>query len=178
MNTESYIEAFLFVRGEPVTHQELVRQLSLSAEDLDSSLTRLQEQLAGRGIRLMRLEDRVSLTTAPEASTLLTPIFHEEVTRDLGKAGMEVLTLVLYAGPISRKEIDYVRGVSSSATVRGLLLRGLVHRVKSSSGRSFLYRPTADTLSYLGVERPDQLPSYDTLSSELKTLLDRDVAHS
>jgi segregation and condensation protein B len=74
--------------------------------------------------------------------------------KDLGKAGLETLSIILYQGPISRAEIDYIRGVNSNFILRNLLIRGLIERVENPHDqRSFLYKPTLELISYLGLSK-------------------------
>jgi len=110
------------------------------------------------------------LGTAPEMGELIEALIKEELSKDLGKAGLETLSIVLYRGPISRSKIDYIRGVSSTFILRNLLVRGLVERVSNPDDqRSFLYKPTFELLSYLGISRIEDLPEYDAVKQELES---------
>ncbi len=177
MNTDAYIEALLFVRGEPVRISELSRSLSCSNEDIEEHLKALEERLSGGGVRLMRVNDKVSLVSAPEASAFLSALAGEDMTADIGKAGMEVLTIILHLSPVSRRHIDYIRGVNSASALRLLLVKGLVERASSPSGHGYVYKPTADLLAFLGVTSERELPEYDTLRYQLSDLLgDKDTS--
>jgi segregation and condensation protein B len=93
----------------------------------------------------------------------------EELSRDLGRAGLETLTIILYKGPISRREIDYIRGVNSGFILRNLLIRGLIERAESQTGeRSFSYKPTLALLEYLGISKRDDLPEYEVAFKKLE----------
>ncbi len=108
------------------------------------------------------------LGTAAEASSLIEALQKEEISRDLGKAGSETLAIVLYKGPISRREIDFVRGVNSAFIVRNLLVRGLIERVEDEGkARGFLYGPTAALLSYMGISKIDALPEFENVRKEI-----------
>ncbi len=132
----------------------------------------LKEKLSDRGIGLIRKEDEVMLGTVSEMSDLIEEIRKEELTKDLGKAGAETLSIVLYKGPITRAEIDYIRGVNSTFILRNLLIRGLVEKVPNPKDqRSFLYKPTLELLSYLGISGIEELPEFDTVQSEIKTFI-------
>lgn len=164
MTTEQLIEAILFFKNEPISVRKLSSLLSKSEDDIRNGLDTLDTSLSGRGIRLMRNDDEVVLATAPEVSELIASITKEELTRDLGKAGLEVLTLVVYKGPISRREIDYIRGVNSSFILRNLLIRGLIEKTENKEGeRSFTYKPTFELLSYLGIQRVSDMPEYEDI---------------
>jgi segregation and condensation protein B len=86
----------------------------------------------------------------------------------LGKAGLETLAIILYQGPISRADIDYIRGVNSQFIVRNLLIRGLIERVDNpTDARSFLYKTTLDLLSHLGISKIQDLPEYDQVRRDI-----------
>ncbi|MBI2099909.1 MAG: SMC-Scp complex subunit ScpB, partial [Candidatus Vogelbacteria bacterium] len=81
------------------------------------------------------------------------------------------LTIVLYKGPLTRAEIDYIRGVNSSFILRHLSIRGLVERIPNpKDARSFLYRPTFDLFQHLGLSKIEELPEYGELISQLENL--------
>ena len=152
MKLDTKIEALLFFKGEGVKIKELVKLLKTDKEDVENALLELKEKLSDRGIGLIRKEDEVMLGTVSEMSDLIEEIRKEELTKDLGKAGAETLSIVLYKGPITRAEIDYIRGVNSTFILRNLLIRGLVEKVPNPKDqRSFLYKPTLELLSYLGI---------------------------
>jgi len=106
----------------------------------------------------------ISLGTHPALSSLIETLQKEELSRDLGRAGLETLGIILYKGPTSRREIDYIRGVNSVYILRALLIRGLIERADPSTtlgaGRSYSYKVTLKLLEYLGVSRHEDLPEY------------------
>jgi len=113
----------------------------------------------------------VELRTAPEAAALIESIQKEESSRDIGKAGLEALAAILYRGPLTRAEIDFIRGVNSSQTLRTLLMRGLIRRVDNPKDeRSFLYEPTTELYSYLGIATKNALPKYEETRAKLTSL--------
>ena len=106
------LEALLFFKNEPISVKKIATTLEKSEEEITEALTLVETTYAERGIRLMRNGNEVMFATAPEASTLIEKITKDELTRDLGKAGLEVLSIILYKGPVARREIDYIRGVN------------------------------------------------------------------
>lgn len=166
--TSSAIEAILFYLGEPTTVRELSRMLKASESEVRNGLTSLREKLSGHGIALIENGDEVALRTAPDLSELITTIRKEELERDLGKAGLETLAIILYQGPITRARIDHIRGVNSTFTIRQLMVRGLIEREDNPADqRSFLYKPTLELLSFLGCSSLDDLPDLETVRNEL-----------
>lgn len=168
MELEKQIEAILFWKGEPLTIAELARMLSVRSAKVESALAELEKALIGRGVRLMRKDDSVTLAAAPEASELIARLHREELDTELGKAALETLSIILYRAPVSRRDIEYIRGVNSTFILRNLLIRGLIERTTSERDeRVFLYRPSFELLSLLGVARVEGLPEYVAVREEL-----------
>jgi len=95
-----------------------------------AALKNLETSLSDRGIVLVTKEDEVTLGTAKDTSELIEKLTKDELVRDLGKAGLETLSIIIYQGPISRAEIDYIRGVQSNFILRNLMIRGLVEKIQ------------------------------------------------
>lgn len=167
------LEALLFYKGEPDTIAALSKTLKASPEETQAAIEELKVSLEGRGIVLVQNDEQVELRTCAEASALIEEIRKQELSKDLGKAGAETLAIILYQGPISRADIDYIRGVNSSFILRNLQIRGLIERASDpKNGRSFLYAPTVELLAHLGVTEKTSLPEYHVVQSELKTFAD------
>jgi segregation and condensation protein B len=163
------IEAILFWKAEPVSVKKLASLLNVDQASTKVGLQELETALKGRGLTLVQTDDQVMLGTAPQFSPLIEQLTKDELTRDLGKAGLETLSIVLYQGPISRADIDYIRGVNSQFILRSLLIRGLVERVDNpKDARSFLYKTTLQLLAHLGISRIDELPEYEKVRMEIE----------
>lgn len=168
MNLESKIEAVLFWKGEPLSFKKISEILGESEDQIKIAISNLEKSLENRGIVILKLEDEVMLGTNKELSDIIEKLTREELIKDLGKAGSETLSIILYKGPISRSEIDYIRGVNSQFIIRNLLIRGLIDKVLNpKDGRSFLYKPTFDLLNYLGIHKIEDLPEYQKIKEEL-----------
>ncbi len=175
---EKQIEAILFWRGESMTIPELCRALKQPSGEVRRALQTLTEKLSGRGIALIQAGDDIALATAPETHALIERLRKDELSRDLGKAALETLSIVLYKGEVRRRDIDYIRGVNSAAILRSLLIRGLIERVHSAdddapmrdakAGRVFLYRTTVELLSLLGIRNAENLPECAAIRAELE----------
>ncbi len=163
------IEALLFTLGRPLSKDELVQKLKISSTELTEALAMLREKQGG----IVVVDDglQVELRTASEAAPLIEQVRKEEYSRDIGKAGLEALSAILYRGPLTRGEIDFIRGVNSSQTLRTLTMRGLVRKMPNPKDeRSFLYSPTTELLSQLGVSHVDELPDFADVKDRLHTL--------
>ena len=174
MNLESKLEALLFWKGEPLSKKKIETILSCTADELPAAISLLETNLSTRGLRLMNHDGELELRTAPEMSDMITQLTKDELVRDLGKAGLETLSIILYKSPIKRSEIDYIRGVNSSFIVRNLLIRGLVERIteKEGVGRGYSYKPSIDLLAHLGIAKIEDLPEYAKVKAEFESFAD------
>jgi len=162
------LEAFLFAEGGPLSRKKLLQLLECTPEQLATAVAELSNSLAGRGITLIQTETEVALAVSSSTQSALEKAFEKELGREIGEAGLEVLAIVLYRGPSTRAQIDYVRGVNSSTSVRSLLSRGLLERASNpNDAREYLYRPTTELLAYLGIGSTQDLPEYATIRGEL-----------
>ncbi|MEX2014245.1 MAG: SMC-Scp complex subunit ScpB [Parcubacteria group bacterium] len=174
MNLESKIEAILFFKNEPVTVAELGKLLGEKSEAIRQALVELGDSYKSRGLVIVSDNELVSLGTHPDASELIEKLQKEELSRELGRAGLETLALVLYKGQISRREIDHIRGVNSGFILRSLMVRGLIERSEpatpglGAAGRSYSYKATLKLLEYLGIKRRQDLPEYDKAFDKLE----------
>jgi len=160
MEISRQIEALLFFKGEPVAVSFLAKTLAVSEDAVILGLNELEQSLSGRGIILMQNGGEYMLATSPEMGPTVESLIKDELGKELGKAGLETLATVLYRGPISRSEINYLRGVNSNYILRSLLVRGLIEKV-DQGGRSTAYQPTFELLSYMGVSKVADLPGYE-----------------
>ncbi|MBX4199976.1 SMC-Scp complex subunit ScpB [Candidatus Parcubacteria bacterium] len=167
---EQKIEAILLFKNEPISLTALSKILGVPRENIDSAISKLQRSHEGRGIVIVSNGEEISFGTHPNLSSLIEEIQKEELSRDIGRAGLETLSIILYKGPISRREIDYIRGVNSNFILRNLLIRGLIERVDSTTGeRSFSYKATTELLRFLGITKIEELPEFKTAFEKLNT---------
>jgi len=168
MKLEAQIEALLFFKVEPLAISDLAKALETNEESISEAIENLKTELAERGIKIIQNDKEVALGTTPEASDLIQKITKEEMTKDLGKATLETLTIILYEGPISRSKIDHIRGVNSSFIVRNLLIRGLIERtINEKDARAFLYKPTFELLQHLGLTDIKEMPEYESIHEKI-----------
>ena len=167
MELANSIEAILFYQAEPMKVSRLATLLKRSESEVMEAIKVLEDKLSTSGLRLLTNGAEVTLGTSPDASALIEAITKEELSKDLSKASLETLAIVLYKGPLTRAEIDYIRGVNSTFILRNLLIRGLVEKVDNPNDqRSFLYKPTFQLLEHMGVTKTEELPAYhDTLNT-------------
>ncbi len=170
MELQHKIEAVLFWKAEPIKIAKLATLLHVSDKDIEQGLISLKQNLSNRGITLIQTQDEVMLGTAKEHSHIIEQLTKDELIRDLGRAGLETISIILYQGPISRADIDYIRGVNSQFIIRNLLIRGLVERIDNpKDARSFLYKPTVDLLAHLGISKIEDLPEYEQVRQDIES---------
>jgi segregation and condensation protein B len=168
MQLANKLEAILFWRGEPISRKRLAEVLKVEQAEIDEGLIILKENLSTRGIVLQEKDNDVMLGTAPEWGNLIEDLQKEELNKELSKATLETLSIVLYKNGASRAEIDYIRGVNSSFTLRALAIRGLVEKIADPrDARRFIYRPSFELLSYMGIKSVEELPEYGEVTSSI-----------
>lgn len=170
MNLEIAIEAVLFYKTEPVSKTELIAFFDVSTDEIEGALHTLSERLQHGATRLIVAHDKVQLVSAPEVAETIERLRKEEISRDIGKAGAETLAIILYRGPVSRADIDFIRGVNSTFILRNLQIRGLIERIAHPTlPRSYQYRATPAIFAHLGITNKDELPEYTTVMDALDT---------
>ena len=153
------LEALLFAEGGPIEKKRLCSLLGLKETELKVALKALIQQLDGHGVSVIETETEVEMRTARDAVAIVKKLRESELSRDLGKASMETLAVIAYQTGTTRGEIDWVRGVNSSASLRTLLMRGLIKgREDERDKRRIRYSLTTDALAYLGISSIEELP--------------------
>ncbi|MBI5405472.1 SMC-Scp complex subunit ScpB [Candidatus Kaiserbacteria bacterium] len=153
------LHALLFASGESLQKKRIAALLGMKDAELAAVLCALTRALEGSGVALIETDTEAELRSVPEAADLVKKLRESELARDLGKASLETLAVVAYRAGTTRGEIDWVRGVNSSASLRTLLLRGLVEgREDPRDKRRTRYGLTTEALAHLGIARAEDLP--------------------
>ena len=159
------IESVLFVSGRPLEYAELRKLLNVNDAELISGLDMLNDQLEGegRGIRLQRLGEQVQLVTAPENARYIAALLDLPMTARLTTAALETLAVISYRQPITRAQIEAIRGVNSDRAVASLVQHGLIAEIGRAQtvGRPALFATTPEFLQQFGLTSLDQLPRSD-----------------
>lgn len=153
-------EALLFAAGTPVTVTEMARAIGVPISSIESALVELACQLSRRGIRLQCLERRFSLVSAPAAGPEVTRFLGAGKVERLSPAALETLAIVAYRGPITRGEVEAIRGVDSSGVMQTLAARGLIDATgrRPTVGTPVEFRVTTQFLRHFGLASLDDLP--------------------
>lgn len=165
LSPSATLEALLFAEGGPMTTKQLLDILKVGEPLLKRAILDLETALTNRGLSLVQVGDTLELRTSHEAAPIIRTLRESELSRDLGKASLEALAVILYRGTATRSEIDWIRGVNSGAALRSLQLRGLIERSEDKEDkRRARYRATVDALAHLGVSKVEDLPRYSELA--------------
>lgn len=154
------LQGLLFVAAEPVAPSELAESLELSVKTVEAGLVELEHMLASGGLRLQRHAGRVQLTSAPELAPQIEHFLGLEARSHLTRPSLETLAIVAYNQPVTRPQIEAIRGVNSETMLKSLLAKGLIHEMGRSEGpgRPILYATTPDFLQHLGLNSIVHLP--------------------
>jgi segregation and condensation protein B len=155
------LEAMLFVAPEPVTTAQLATALDVSPSVVERGLNELDASLATRGLRLQRHAGRFQMTTAPQLTELIERFLGLEATTHLSRAALETLAIVAYQQPVTRPQIDSIRGVNSDSMMKSLLSKGLILESGRADGpgRPILYSTTPEFLQHFGLNSILEMPS-------------------
>jgi segregation and condensation protein B len=160
LSLPAQVEALLFVAVEPVTPGNIATALETTAAQVERALKELDESLLTRGLRLQRHNGRVQLTTAPETSEAIERFLGLEFVSHLSRAALEALSIIAYQQPVTRPQVDAVRGVNSDGVMRSLLNKGLIQEGGRADGpgRPILYSTTPEFLQHFGLNSLTELP--------------------
>lgn len=165
MEHEQYkaaLEAILFLKEEPVRADKLAAVLEISPEEVRTLLKELQQELVSqrRGLRIFEIAGGYRMGSAPELASFLENAFGEEESGTLSPAALETLAIIAYKQPLTRVEIEAVRGVRCEHILDNLLKRKLIRISgrKEGPGRPLIYKTTPDFLQYFGLKGLDDLP--------------------
>lgn len=171
------VEALLFASGEPIEKKRLATFLNIKETELKIVFRALSNSLEKSGLALIETATEVELRTAPEASAVVKKFFESELTHDLGRASLETLAVIAYHTGLpgqgaTRGEIDWVRGVNSSTSLRTLLIRGLIEgKTDESDKRRVRYTMTTEALAHLGLARVENLPRFSELAAGTRAVI-------
>ena len=173
------LHALLFASGEPLEKKQIAKLLDIKDAEVAFLLKALADSLKGSGIVLVETETEVELRTAPEANAIVKKFREGELARDLGKASLETLATIAYGAGTTRGEIDWVRGVNSSASLRTLLMRGLIEgREDERDKRRIRYSLTTEALAHLGIKNASELPRAEELSAGVAEAVAEEAAQA
>lgn len=153
---------------EPLSVRDLAQALECTEQQVHAALEQCEQEQAGRGVRLQRLGERLQLATVPEAAPYIERLLGLQISTRLSTAALETLAIVAYRQPVTRPEIEFLRGVDCSGVLRTLLYLGLIEEQGRAArpGRPFLYGTTFDFLRHFGLQSLAELPPLEFTQEE------------
>jgi len=168
-NLQSQLESLLFVSNKPLSAKALAKLLEVEEIEIKTTLSQLAESRRDSGVVLLEADEGYQLATNSANSTVVKNFLNADLRERLTDASIEVLSIVAYRQPISRAEIEAIRGVNSQYSLRALLIRGLIEKIPDpQDGRANLYQITTEFLQHLGLTSVNDLPDFSQLTSEVK----------
>jgi segregation and condensation protein B len=170
VDTKSLVESLLFVADHPTSVEDLATVLQVHAEDVELSLETLRAEYQERGLRLQDQKGRVQLVSAPEAGPYIERFLGLESSGRLSIAALETLSIICYRQPITRAQIEAIRGVDSTSVLRSLIRRGIVEEVGRTDtvGHPILFGTTFELLQQFGLQSVHDLPDWEVISEQLE----------
>jgi segregation and condensation protein B len=165
----SAIESLLFVSNKPLTMKQLIKFSGGSEADVTEALKQLSEQRANSGVVLLNAPDGYQLATNSENTEAVKSFLNADLRESLTEATVEVLAIIGYRQPISKAEIESIRGVNSQYSVRALLMRGLIEKIPNpNDARGSLYQVTTEFLQQMGITSVEELPDFNELVAKIQ----------
>ena len=175
MDVKNKLESLLFISHKPLSLNELVKLLTEEKSVIEAALAELQNEYQTRagGIEILQVEDKFQMAASGDNAELIAKFLNTEMAGDLTKPSLETLTIIAYRGPISKVELELIRGINCSMILRNLLMRGLIESKEDKVRATIVYQITFEFLKYLGLATVNELPDFEKLnrSNNLEKLL-------
>lgn len=167
MSLKSKIESLLFIATRPLSVGKIAELVEGDKAEVKAELEKLFEEYnqPSKGINLQKIGSDYQMVTNADNSKMVGEFLKEEITGELTPASLETLTVIAYRGPITRAELELIRGVNCSIILRNLMIRGLIEEIEDKKNMVEKYQITFDFLKHLGISEPSQLPEYEHLNS-------------
>lgn len=165
MNIKSQVEALLHITPRPLGVKKIAGLLEVEADVVWQVVDALAAEYKARagGVLIMIHGEEAQLVTNPEASEVVRKFLRDETTGELTKPALETLSVIAYRGPITKSDLEKIRGVNCTMILRNLMMRGLVSAEDNKKKLITYYAVSADLLKHLGLTHISELPEYDTL---------------
>jgi len=169
MSIKQKIESLLFVSASPLTVEKISKITKEKTGDVKDTLEKIVVEYDEKkgGIVVVRDGKKFQMMTAPETSEFITEYLHEDLTGELTKPSLETLTIIAYRQPVTKAEIEMIRGINCSLILRNLLIRGLIESEENKKTKLVSYRLTFDFMQQLGVKEVTELPDYEKLNKDI-----------
>lgn len=166
---KSIIESILFARGEEMSLSQLVKIVEVKKAEITTAVEELVAEYKERqkGFGIIKNGESFQMVTNPQNAEFVEKTIKKNLQENMSRTALEVLAIVAYRGPVSRADIEAIRGVNSSFTLRNLLMRGLIVRsTNENDQRGYLYNISTDFIKKMGMGQIEELPNYEGLSQD------------
>jgi segregation and condensation protein B len=165
LNTTAKIESILFVASKPLPTKKIATVLDITEQEALESLQNLQTKYNAQesGVVLLKNNNEWQMAASPDNREVSENFMKAEVSGELTRPQLETLTVISYCGPITKPELDQIRGVNCSLILRNLLLRGLVKENDDAANLLPAYEVTMEYVRHMGINSLEELPNYAEL---------------
>jgi len=165
--SKSKIESLLFISAKPMTIKQLASLLKKKDEEIKKAGDELVEEYktSKRGVQIIKNGSKYQMVSSPENSRVIKEFIEDETTGELSRPSLEALTIIAYRGPISKIDLDRIRGVNCALIIRNLLLRGLIESKSDKQKNETYYSVTFDFIRFLGINDVAELPDFARLNA-------------
>ena len=159
------VESLLFLAGRPLSVKKISEILGCTADAVNTAAEELVQayNIPERGVHVMKSGSSYQMATSPSSSSIVKEFIKAEHAGELTRPSLETLTIIAYRGPITKAELEQIRGVNCSLILRNLLIKGLVDAREDRKKMATVYEITFDLLQFLGVHRVEELPDFEKL---------------
>lgn len=174
MNYKAIIEAILFAWGDPVKVSDLAKILEITESETNLIIDEMEMEFKfeNRGLRIIRINDSIQISTKPELYSYINNFIKDKKKKNLSNAALETLSIIAYKQPVTKLEIEEIRGVKCDGTIKLLNdlnfieEKGRLDRI----GKPIIYGTTNDFLKKFGLEKIEDLPKIDESFEEISFL--------
>ena len=180
-NLKEIIYSVLFVAGDGIEKSFIAEKLQVSNKDLEKAIEELKKELSGdKGIHLIEYKDKVQLATNPNYASYISDVLNPIREKSLTRAALETLAIIAYKQPITKLEIEDIRGVNSDYAVQILIDQDMIEVVgrKDAVGKPLLFGTTENFLKRFDIKNISDLPDYDELLERIRTIRSEEETQS
>jgi segregation and condensation protein B len=169
MNTPQKIIQTLLYEGDAMKKSEIAKFLNLSEKEIEENIPDVKTLLSTLDLNLIQNQTSLEISLSTEINTLINKNKIEELKSELSESSMQTLGVIMYKQKATKAEIDFIRGVDSSRSIKNLLTRGIIESLTEKNRRHFI--PTTESLRYLNLDQVENLIDYNEVSEKLSSLI-------
>lgn len=164
------VEALLFASAKPISAKSIAKILEVKPEEVQAVIETLkgEKNVEGSGIHLIDQEGMLQLVTNPASAPFVAQLSKEEFMGELTRPQLETLSIICYRGPVTKPEIEQIRGVNCSLIIRNLMIRGLIEEREDVSRLQPVYTASLDFVRHLGVDALSALPEFGRFHDDVR----------